>query len=67
VSKRELLSLMCEENGFIFVRLYSAQQAEGGRGSNVPAFDVRFFLLCGLFTTLSAVKPRVSRNESVNA
>ena len=33
----------------------------------LPSTFVSFFLLCGLFTTLSAVKPWLSRTESVNA
>lgn len=38
-----LLSLMCEVNGFIFVRTVQ-RTASRWHGSNVPAFDVRFFL-----------------------
>jgi hypothetical protein len=58
-----LLSLMFEVNGFIFVRTIQRTASRRWRGSNVPAFEVRFFLMCGLFTILSAVKPRVQETN----
>jgi hypothetical protein len=39
-----LLSLMCEVNGFIFVRTVQRTANRRWRGSNVPAFNVRFCL-----------------------
>jgi len=39
-----LLSLMCEVNAIIFVRTVQCPASRRWRGSNVPAFDVRFCL-----------------------
>lgn len=39
-----LLSLMREVNGFVFVRTVECTASRRWRGSNVPAFDVRFCL-----------------------